>query len=50
LGINVKKPEHAGSKKGGGHWGKKSEAKAGSKKIRRTISKRLVVESQKVAD
>ena len=37
-----KKTEHAGAKNGGEHWGPREEAKALSKKARRTNSKEVI--------
>jgi hypothetical protein len=50
MAIEVKRTDHAGPKNGGGYWGNRSEAKAGSKKRRRSIPKRLVLESQQTSD
>jgi hypothetical protein len=50
MAIKVRKTDHAGPKNGGGHWGNRSEAKAGSRKKRRAIAKRLVRESQQTSD
>ena len=50
MAIKVRTTDHAGPKNGGGHWGSRSEAKAGSRKKRRTIAKRLVRESQQTSD
>lgn len=36
------KTEHAGAKNGGGHWGKRVEAKTLSKRTRRANSKQIV--------
>jgi len=36
------KTEHTGAKNGGGHWGKRREAKKKSKKLRRTQDKNQV--------
>lgn len=38
----VTKTEHAGAKNGGGHWGKREEAKKLSKKSRRKNSKKEI--------
>lgn len=50
MAIKIGKTDHAGPKNGGGNWGNRSEAKAGSKKKRRTIAKRLVRESEQNSD
>lgn len=34
------KTEHSGAKNGGGHWGKREEAKQKSKKLRRQLDKK----------
>jgi hypothetical protein len=39
---NKTKTEHSGAKNGGGHWGKRSEAKAITKKLHRSNNKRLI--------
>jgi hypothetical protein len=36
------KTEHAGAKNGGGYWGKRAEAKAVCKSLRRRLGKTLV--------
>ena len=38
------KTEHNGAKNGGGHWGKREEAKRLSKKARRTNGKKAIKE------
>lgn len=43
MGYDVGKSEHTGAKNGGGHWGLRVEAKAGSKKLRR-VNDRVAVE------
>ena len=50
MAIKVKRTDHAGPKNGGGHRGNRSEAKAGSKKRRRSIAKRLALEYQQTSD
>jgi hypothetical protein len=41
MSNRIRKTEHAGAKNGGGYWGKRYEAKALSKKIRRAQSRKL---------
>jgi hypothetical protein len=41
MSNRIRKTEHAGAKNGGGHWGKRQEAKALSKRIRRAQSHQL---------
>lgn len=36
------KTEHAGAKNGGGHWGRRAEAKKDSKKRRRAADKKAL--------
>jgi hypothetical protein len=36
------KTEHSGAKNGGGHWGKREEAKRLSKKLRRSTGRKVV--------
>jgi hypothetical protein len=38
------KTEHSGAKNGGGHWGKRAEAKKKSKKQRREGDKKTVTD------
>lgn len=42
MGNSVSKEDHNGAKNGGGHWGKRAEAKSQSKKLRRRKNKQLV--------
>ena len=42
LGKRKRKSEHAGAKNGGGHWGSREEAKAISKKVRRSNDKAVI--------
>jgi len=41
MSNRIRKTEHAGAKNGGGYWGKRDEAKALSKKIRRAQSRQM---------
>lgn len=50
MAIKVRKTEHAGPKNRGGHWGRRSEAKAGAKKKRRSISMRLARACKQTSD
>lgn len=43
----VHKTEHAGAKNGGGHWGRRAEAKAGSRRRRRELDRRIVRDSER---
>ena len=42
MAYNVRRTEHAGAKNGGGHWGRRTEAKVGSNHSRRQADKDLV--------
>ncbi len=42
--AKIKRTEHAGAKNGGGHWGRRTEAKTISKKARREDSKKILKE------
>jgi hypothetical protein len=46
MAHSVKKTEHAGAKNGGGHWGCRAEAKAGSRRRRRALDRRVVRDSE----
>ena len=41
---NKIKTEHSGAKNGGGYWGKRTDAKKISKKLRRNLGKKLIQE------
>jgi hypothetical protein len=44
MAYKVKKTEHSGPKRGNGaHWGTKSEAKQGSRKLRRRSARDLLI-------
>lgn len=40
MGYKVRKPDHNGAKNGGGHWGKRAEAKKHSSRVRRQLAKK----------
>jgi hypothetical protein len=40
MAYKVRKPDHNGAKNGGGHWGKRAEAKKESSRVRRQIAKK----------
>jgi hypothetical protein len=42
MAHGARKTEHSGAKNGGGHWGKRAEAKAGSTRRRREDGKLLI--------
>lgn len=42
------KTEHSGAKNGGGFWGKRTEAKKVSKKLRRTNTKKIILGFRKL--
>jgi len=46
MAHSVKKTEHAGAKNGGGHWGRRAEAKVGSRRRRRELDRRVVRDSE----
>jgi hypothetical protein len=45
MGNKVRKAEHAGPKNGGGHWGKRADAKKQSNRVRREQAKKDVAAS-----
>ncbi len=46
MANRVRRTEHAGAKNGGGHWGRRAEAKTGSKKRRRQDDRRAAGEAE----
>jgi hypothetical protein len=42
MAYNVRHTEHCGAKNGGGHWGRRTEAKVGSNHRRREADKDMV--------
>ncbi len=50
MAYNVKRTEHSGGKKGGGHWGKRAEAKQQSSHERRVQKNKQISEELKDAD